>query len=261
MLSYEARLASFRSWPAELRETLAKKLALIGQHALAGDGDGEALTTVCVYCDKKMQDWRRDDDPLTEHMRHNNNCLLFHLERLRARQVLHRLHEADGPGTGVDLSGVKWTAARLPKQLALAEGSEAQLLAKKCFIRFDIKESVPFSFCYLCGASELVHSCWQRSRRLSTTSAQLTADTAARPLFYIEWLKGKHLDRIGRYLASDLCIPNAQRDTIRALLDAAPAARPFETIGDFVTRAASSLALAFENEIEQAEFSELQLLK
>lgn len=260
MLSYEKRLATFAQWPAEFRKQQTKKLALIGQYAVE-DGQ-ETLATVCVYCKKKMDGWRMDDEPIEEHMKHNNNCLLFNLEWNLARRVLFTMYGADCCLTDESRMACNWQKRTAQGVLPSNQPVEEVEQARNFFVRMDLRASSPFAFCLVCGAQSGIGAGVHTCPRPRSFPNKITApNTLSRRFFYARWLRGEYLSQVDAYFCNELFLPTVHKQMCEQILSAVPSACAFDTIGSFMDRSVARLVQELDAEIESIEAEELLLLK
>lgn len=240
MFSYEERLATFGQWPKEFRPVLVSKLALIGQYS----ADTASLTTVCVYCHKKLEDWKTTDVPLVEHFKHNNNCVLFYLRYSMARKVLLYLHRSQD-ATGVKLpSGLQWHRRRKTG----IRGIDAFQAESQMFIQLDIRRSVPFEFCAMCGSADKLHGCQFRK-----VAPYDPAAPSAPRAFYIRWLRGDYLEQIDSYMKHDVYIPDGKKEVVRLILEKSRGAKPFDSLRSTISETMHQLLADFEHQIKMLE--------
>eukprot|EP00123_Amoebidium_parasiticum_P011751 comp20886_c0_seq1/m.27748 comp20886_c0_seq1/g.27748 ORF comp20886_c0_seq1/g.27748 comp20886_c0_seq1/m.27748 type:complete len:574 (-) comp20886_c0_seq1:138-1859(-) len=82
----EARLESFKKWPiAETAKASGKRLAEAGVYRISTKQPGSRNTT-CFSCQKCLEGWESDDDPIAEHKRGTENrCRYLERQDLKFR--------------------------------------------------------------------------------------------------------------------------------------------------------------------------------
>ncbi|KAI5168515.1 hypothetical protein PAEPH01_0196 [Pancytospora epiphaga] len=259
MYSYTERLATFARWPEELRKTLIKKLAIIGQYATPN----AELTTTCVYCRKNMEGWKARDVPLVEHMKHNDNCIIFHIEWLPARRYLFDLQEQNLMlKESHPFEHINWTKfSRYFKADGKSVGHNREDDPRKDgpMVRFDIKEGVPFVFCIYCGSIGKAHKC-ALARNTRRNLGVLTKERMFLTYFYIKWLRGEYLEMIDCYLNYEVYIPNDKKDLLKNLLSQINDEEVFAIAGVKVRRAVEQLVREFDLELQKMERKSLKMI-
>lgn len=254
MYSYEERLASFHLWPATLKHTLTKKLAVLGQYST---DDSSELTTACIYCNKKMDGWKEDDIPFIEHLKHNDNCMLFSLDWALPRRLLAHQTATRG-GIHFDaLRAIDWAGKKRHGSMGILTPEE-HAMAKRAFIRLDVRKNTPLWFCSRCGSGATDHNC----SRISDRREHLTpASGHARPLFYIKWLRGDYLDMIDKYSSSEIRLSEDKKEMVRCMLEAGKPLHVMESINDVVERSIDVLLREFDEEIDRIEKEAPEIIK
>ncbi|XP_033120397.1 baculoviral IAP repeat-containing protein 5-like [Anneissia japonica] len=80
MNTYSIRLASFVDWPfTEDCSCTPAKMAAAGFYHCPTDQEPDAVK--CFMCQKELDGWEPNDDPMSEHKRHSPNCALINLKK------------------------------------------------------------------------------------------------------------------------------------------------------------------------------------
>jgi len=219
MLSYEERLETFAGWPEEYLGAFVKHLAIIGQYSV----DETALTTVCVYCQKRLEDWKIDDDPLLEHHKHNGECPIYRLYTVAGRKQVLEMN-----------SNIK-------------NKRELGSLASRSFTQMNIKKDRPFIFCIGCGSTNKNHKC--KTPVPKNQSRQWTHNHR----FYVKLLRGKIQEEIGLYLEGKLEIPEKHEESIKSLLELVPDRCSYDSIEDVLKRGIEEALKELEGQLISME--------
>lgn len=211
MYSYEQRLFTFKNWPEKYKPLYIKKLAILGQHST----DSETLTTCCVYCKKKIEAWNLEDETLIEHIKHNNNCILFELRFMRKRKEL----------IGFD---------------DLIDKDELNNLSKTNFVRFDIKKNTPFLFCGMCGSMKKEHNCIKKGFVKTKVDVNKYFTSSC---FYLKWLRGDFIEQIDKYLNNEIFVPKMYYGIVEELISKGFIVT--ETVNDMLTNHAEDILADF----------------
>ncbi len=187
MHSYEERLSTFKNWPAKFKPLYVKKLAILGLYST----DHNTLTTSCFYCHKRLEDWNVEDIPILEHMKHNNDCILFKMHYLKSRKSL----------IGFD---------------DLVDKKEMDDLSKLNFVRFDLKKNKSFIFCGVCGSENKMHVCTKKKILKFKFLGNLHSASID---FYIKWLRGDFIEEIDKYINNEVFIPNKFHELVNRILE------------------------------------------
>lgn len=224
MNSYEERLATFSAWPDEFKPVFVKKLALMGQYSL----QHEMLSTKCIFCDKKLEDWHLNDEPFAEHYLHNNGCLLFRLGRAESRKKMMEIQVCS-------------TQHEEVPHAALSRGVFGQI---------NLRKGIPFYFCLKCGASKLSHRCTRRFLRHVRTHNSSDG-------FYIRLFKGEFLSAIDSYMENDVFVPEPARDILQYIFEHTDP-NAFETLDSFISRGVDHLVRSFSSETKTLKLESIE---
>lgn len=212
--SFEERLATFESWPQAYKPDFVRKLAFLGQYSLKDQN----LSTCCIYCKKRLEDWQVSEDPFTEHLNHQINCPLFKINSKNSKMAFIK-------------------ASSFSKK----SKDYIDCLMKLPFIIVSIKPSSDVVCCAKCGfvydsstADSLLlsnHKCKFKYIQRPTTANLSKSDKCQ---FYIRLFSG-HIG-IDQYLESEVYIPKKEREVFDFLINAVEVT-PFETVKSFIERA------------------------
>lgn len=107
------------------------------------------------------------------------------------------------------------------------------------FIRYDLKENVPFIFCYKCGSIDLSHKCPVKKRY--TINFYKTSE-----FFFINLLKGQYKEAIDLYVNFNLFLPTNYKNIFNYIFDSCKINNNLQTTRQLITE-------FIEKEVKQIE--------
>lgn len=229
MRSYEERLETFSKWPENYRQHMTKRLAMIGQFALSGK---DTLCTECVFCKKRLEDWKISDDPLFEHSIRNTNCPLFSLGKTAAKKKFEELSQSE----------------RVDSEPICSDSA-----LKTTMIAYNIKKNLPIRFCIICGSTSNSHSCKKRVKFCKVKGE----DTQ----YWQRFFDGEFIETIEVYLSNNLMIPDDKKSFYLDIIEFVKEPKPTDTIEDVLERGIETILDLFDNEMKDLEDSLLSKIE
>lgn len=229
MFSYEERLATFKHWPEEYRQVFVKRLAVMGQYSI----DEKSLATSCFYCEKRLQNWSLQDNPLLEHLGRSSGCTLFKLMYVSARREM-------------SLKSGEYASCRSRTAASQAISHLSEYLERR-FVQLDIKKGSTQLFCMRCGSSSLRHVCEGPIQRITKSVDFENAQ------FYIRYLNGNMLPQIDFYVGNTVLIPSDKREVLKYLMEACPDFKPLDSLQSFLERASEVVFKDLEKRMKKIE--------
>lgn len=243
MFSYVQRLESFNDWPEKHRNKLAKKLAIAGQFAL----ENEVLSTQCVFCGKRLQDWSITDNPLVEHSQHNNSCPLFELNTKDGRMKLNRfagLKMERAVKNYLDKLVDKGNNGMINVNLRKTI-KEKKYNSSNKMIAVNIKRNISIIFCAACGSIDKEHKCG--------TEVLKGIQTGENKQFWQRFFEGEYLDLIDKYTDKDVLISKESCDVISYLIKNTKNLYFNETVETVLKRSIDDFIDKFNSELKNIE--------
>lgn len=229
MRSYEERLESFSKWPESYKQHMIKRLAIIGQFALSGK---DTLCTECIFCKKRLEDWKISDDPLFEHSMRNTNCPLFSLGKTAAKRKFEELSKSEK----VD-----------------SESTCSDSVLKTTMISYNIKKNLPVRFCIICGSTTNSHNCRKRVKFCKEKGEDVQ--------YWQRFFNGEFLEVIEGYLSKKLMIPDDKKSLYMDIIEFVKDPKPTETVEDVLERGIETILDLFDNEMKDLEDSLLSKIE
>lgn len=224
---YENRLKTFDSWPFDEKE-LVQKLAVMGQYST----DSATLSTCCCYCSYNLEEWSKEDHPLTEHFKRNPNCPIFGLYRAPTR---------------------KWFSS--VGELKLQNKDEVDSYSERKFIQLKISPEFSFYLCMLCGSSDFNHKCSHPSGPGILRKKKIFSKELERDFFFIKYFKGEFNHQLSQILERkeklNDCIEKLS--VISHILSFNPKHSEFDTLRSFLESGARVIYKSIESKLMEIE--------
>lgn len=120
---------------------------------------------------------------------------------------------------------------------------------KPSFIRYDLKDGMPFEFCYKCGSIDTLHNC-------TVTKKYKLSLKKSSEFFFIRLISGEYNDIIDLYLSKTLYLSLDIKDIFRTILENHYVSYfPFKTvkelISEFINNEIQAMNDKITNEIEE----------
>ncbi|WUR03511.1 Baculoviral IAP repeat-containing protein 5 (BIRC5) [Vairimorpha necatrix] len=117
------------------------------------------------------------------------------------------------------------------------------------FIRFDLKEGIPFIFCYKCGSTDKSHKCLVTKR--FSLNLKKPSD-----FFFIKLISGEYKETIDLYMQINLYLPKNIKDIFGYIFEStkfnmSPLTTVRALIGDYIEKEVKNLKDKMDKDIEK----------
>ncbi|KCZ80453.1 hypothetical protein H312_02129 [Anncaliia algerae PRA339] len=181
MSSYEKRLKSFECSNNEIFKGRESFFAITG---FVLDNLNDSDNVSCVFCQKSLEGWEKQDNPMSEHYIHSKKCFIFNLNTLLPRKKSFEFYKKDAVN--------------------------AESLAKLGYFAYAIKENIPEIFCFKCGEmcntvqKNYLFNCKLHFNKCNKRKPIL-GDKNKEDFFFLNMLKGKYNNLFDDYLNFEAC--------------------------------------------------------